>query len=122
MSKKTFIYTLFIILVTWTVGSPNASARNLSEDEKLILVGIGAYKDGFYDIAEKEFSNFIREYPKHENIFDICYLLGKTFYTKGKLKEAKTIFLKIMNESKQFEHTDYTLYWLAEIELTWGNP
>jgi len=122
MTRKILIYVLFVIWVTWTLGSPNASARQFSEDEKLILVGIGAYNDGFYDIAEKEFSNFIRDYPKHEKLFDICYLLGKTLYIKGKLKEAKIIFSKIMYESKQFEHTDYTLYWLAEIELKWGNP
>src|SRR4030042_6274588 len=100
MTRKILIYVLFVIWVTWTLGSPNASARQFSEDEKLILVGIGAYSDGFYDIAEKEFSNFIRDYPKHEKLFDICYLFGKTLYIKGKLKEAKIIFSKRSEERR----------------------
>lgn len=121
MIKKIFIYSIFIILILGMHGEKNVCSKTLSEEEKLIWVGIGAYNDGFYDIAEKQFSHFIRDYSNHERLYDICYLLGRTLYIKEKPKEAKTIFLKILNESKQFEYTDYTLYWLAEIELKWGN-
>ena len=96
-------------------------SKNISEEDQLILVGIGAYKDGFYDIAEKQFLQFIRDYPNHGKVYDICYLLGKTLLNKGKLKEAKKVFLKIINESKNFEYMDYTLFWIAEIEMKLGN-
>ncbi len=102
-------------------GVPCVSSRTLNEEDQLILVGIGAYHDGFYDISEKQFSQFIKEYPNHPKVYDICYLLGKTLWNKGKLKEARAVFLKIITENRNFEYTDYILFWLAEIEMGLGN-
>jgi TolA-binding protein len=101
--------------------SQEGYSKSFSEDEQLMWVGIGAFKDGFYDIAEKQFSNFIKSYPKHDNVFDIHYLLGKTLFIKGKLKEAKAAFSKIINEGKNFENMDDTLLGLAEVEIKLGN-
>ena len=101
--------------------SQEGYSKSFSEDEQLMWVGIGAFKDGFYDIAEKQFSNFIKSYPKHDNVFDIHYLLGRTLFIKGKLKEAKAAFSKIINEGKNFENMDDTLLGLAEVEIKLGN-
>jgi TolA-binding protein len=37
------------------------------------------------------------------------------------MKEAKTVFEKIVNENKDFGSMDYTLFWLAEIERRLGS-
>jgi TolA-binding protein len=100
---------------------PGAHSKNLGEDGQLIRVGIGAFKDGFYDIAEKEFANFVSIYPKHDKVFDIYYLLGRTLFIKGKLKEAKKVFSKIIKEGRHFENMDYTLLGMAELEMKLGN-
>jgi TolA-binding protein len=121
MKKKIFFYTLFMALI-WSVSYlPGVHLKNLSEEDQLILVGIGAFKDGFYDIAEKQFSQFIRDYNSHGKVYDVCYLLGKTLFIQGRLKEAKKVFLKIINENRNFEYTDYTLFALAEIEMKLDN-
>jgi TolA-binding protein len=96
-------------------------AKNISEEDQLIRVGTGAFKDGFYDIAEKQFLSFIKYYPKHDRVFDIYYLLGRTLSIKGKLKEAKGTFSKILNEGKYFENMDYVLLGIAELEMRLGN-
>lgn len=121
MRIKVLSYFIFIFLISQTLFGQNAYSRNLSEEEQLILVGAGAYNDGFYDIAEKEFEIFVKGYANHKRIYDIYYLLGKTLLIKGKFKEAKTAFLKIINENKNFEYMDYTQFWLAEIERKLGN-
>jgi TolA-binding protein len=95
--------------------------KNFSEDEQLIRVGIGAFKDGFYDIAEKQFSNFIRFYPKHNKVFDICYLLGRTLLIQGKSKEAMSLFSKIVEDGKHFENMDYALLRMAEVKIRLGS-
>jgi len=118
---KIAYYFIISILIVGIFFVQNLYSKNISEEDQLILVGIGAYNDGFYDIAEKQFSQFIRDYPNHGKVYDICYLLGKTLLNKGKVKEAKNVFLKIINESKIFEYTDYTLFWVAEIEMKLGN-
>lgn len=119
MLTRIIFYALTVSLLVFF--SQNAFPKPLGEDEKLIKVGTGAFNDGFYDIAEKQFSQFLREYPDHARLYDVCYLLGKTLYQKEKLKEARSIFLKIVNENKTFEFMEYILFWLADIELSLGN-
>lgn len=119
--KKIIIYILFIVISSGFLFLQSVDSRGLSEDEQMLWVGIGAFKDGFYDIAEKQFSNFIKTYPKHDKIYDIHYLLGRILLSRGRLKEAKTAFLKIITNHKQFENMDYTLLGMAEIEIKLGN-
>jgi hypothetical protein len=45
-------------------------SKNMSEDKQLILVGANAFKDGLYDIAEKQFSHFLNIYPTHDKVFE----------------------------------------------------
>lgn len=99
-----------------------APCRALNEDEQLILVGTGAYKDGFVEIAERQFTQFVRDFPSHGKVYEVSYLLGKTLYGQGKLKEARAVFLRIANQSKGFEELDHVFFWLADIELKLGNP
>ncbi len=121
MKKRIALY--FVIVIFSVVGffTRDLYSKNISEEDQLIWVGIGAYNDGFYDIAEKQFYRFIRDYPTHSKVYEICYLLGKTLLNKGKEKEAEKIFLKIINEGKNFEYTDYTLFWTAEIKMKSSN-
>ena len=120
--KRKVAFCLFVSLFVWGLSlSPESHSRSLNEDEQLIWVGIGAFKDGFYDIAERQFSTFVSNYPKHTRVFDIYYLLGRTFVIKGKLKEARAVFSKIINEAKNFENMDDALLGMAELEMRLGN-
>ena len=100
---------------------PDSHSRSLNEDEQFIWVGTGAFKDGFYDIAEKQFKDFISNYPKNVRVFDVYYLLGMTLVIKGKLREARTVFSKIINEGKNFENVEDALLGMAELEMRLGN-
>jgi TolA-binding protein len=121
MKNNLIFCSLFAVFVYGIFPVQDVHSMNMSDEEQLILVGIGAFNDGFYDIAEKQFSQFIREYANHGKLYEVCFLLGRTLLIKGKLKEAKAVFLRILNESKVFEYTDYTLFWVAEIEMKLGN-
>lgn len=121
MKKEIVFYSLVAILVWGISSARDTCSKNLTEEEQWIRVGIGAFNDGFYDIAEKRFSDFVRDYPSHGKMYDVCYLLGKSLLMEGKLKEARTVFSKITNENKNFQHMDYTLFWAAEVEMKLGN-
>lgn len=118
--KKTrarlILFTLF--LVGCLMPLP-CSGR--SEEEKLLLVGVGAFKDGFYEIAERELGQFVRDYPAHRKIYEASYLLGKTLIARGKFKEAKPHFSRIITEGRSFETMDYALFWAAQVEGRLGN-
>ena len=123
--KKRF-WVLFAVMVM--MGSPYpdpwvplADSKNLSQDEQLIWVGTGAFKDRLYDVAETQFLQFLKNYPNHAKVHDVCYLLGKTFLAKGKLNDAQKVFSRILTENKSFEDTDYAVFWLAQIEIRLGN-
>jgi len=119
--KKIVFYIFIFIFFGGFLFLQKGHSKSFSEDEQILWVGIGAFKDGFYDIAEKQFSNFIKNYPKHDKVYDIHYLLGRVLFTKGRLKEAKAVFSKIIMDAKHFENMDYTLLCVAEIEIKLGN-
>jgi len=120
--KRKIAFCLFVSLFVWGFfPTPESHSRSLNEDEQLMWVGTGAFKDGFYDIAERQFANFVSNYPRHVRVFDIYYLLGRTLVIKGKLKEARTVFSKIINEAKNFENMDDALLGMAELEMRLGN-
>lgn len=121
MKKKLVSYTFLSALIWGILFVPDIHSTNLTQEEQLIRVGIGAFNDGFYDIAEKQFSKFLKDYSNHLKVNDISYLLGKTLLFKGKYREAKSVFLRIVNGNKNFEYTDHTLFRLAEIETKFGN-
>jgi TolA-binding protein len=118
--KLTFCFFLSVVICGFFL-IPGSHSKTLNEDEQLIGVGTGAFKDGFYDIAERQFTNFVGAYPKHARVFDVYYLLARTFVIKGKLKEARTVFLKIINEGKNFENMEDALLGMAELEMRLGN-
>lgn len=119
--KRILIFFLLSMLASGMERTSLSDAKSYNEDEQLIVVGIGAFNDGFYDIAERQFSQLIRNYPSHEKVYDVCYLLGKTLLIKGKLQEAKTFFLKIINESKNVDYMGHTLFWAAQVEMKLSN-
>jgi TolA-binding protein len=120
--KQKITFCLFLSIVAWGfLFIPESNSKSLKEDEQLIRVGTGAFQDGLYDIAERQFTNFISNYPKHARVFDIYYLLGRTLVIKGKLREARTVFSKIINEAKSFENMDDALLGMAELEMRLGN-
>ena len=121
MKRKIIFYLIFLILFSGFFLFQKSHSKTFSDEEQLIWVGTGAFKDGFYDIAEKQFSNFVKSYPRHDRVLDIYYLFGRTLFIRGNFKEAKGIFLKIINEGKNFEYLDCTLLGMAELEMRSGN-
>jgi TolA-binding protein len=120
--KQKITFCLFLsVVASIFLLIPESHSKSLKEDEQLIRVGTGAFKDGLYDIAEGQFTTFTSNYPKHARVFDIYYLLGRTLVIKGKLREARTVFSKIINEAKSFENMDDVLLGMAELEMRLGN-
>ena len=105
MIRRHPYYGLLFLCILVTFLPRNVSSGTLSEDEQLIAVGVGAFNDGLYDIAEKNLSDFIKAYPQHKKFYDASYLLGRTYLMNGKLREARTSFSRILQDNK-FENLD----------------
>ncbi len=123
--RRTFLIPSLLVLLFVLIRLLDAlpvSARTLSEDEQLIHVGVGAFQDGVYDIAERQFSLLVKDFPNHSKLNDVLYLLGKTLLSQGKLKEASGVFSRIVHENRSVDSMDYVLFWLAQTEMRLGNP
>lgn len=112
------IFLFFFEALSFTI----AFSRNLPEDEQLIQVSIGAFQDGLYDIAEKQLSLFLKEFPAHVKSNDVSYLFARTLLLQGKWKEAKSALSKIIQENKNVDSMDYVLFWMAQTEMKLGSP
>jgi tol-pal system protein YbgF len=56
---------------------------------------VGLLKQGQYDAAEKEFSDFLTKNPKSPLAASALYNLGETYYLRSRHREAAEQFLKI---------------------------
>ncbi|MCJ7640568.1 MAG: hypothetical protein MUO29_01610, partial [Desulfobacterales bacterium] len=121
MIKALIFHLLMFLLVLHVFMVAESTSKTLPDEEQLVIVGAGAFKDGFYDIAERHLSDFVAAYPNHRKVYDACYLLGKTLTINGKLKEAKDTFSRIIDGNKGYEYMDYTFFWVAQIEMRLGN-
>ena len=116
-AKRILILLCFLLLPLESIMMSSSYAISTHEDEQMIHVGIGAFQDGFYDIAEKQFSLFLRNFPNHGKVYDVSYLLGKIYFNNGRWKEAKTVLSRIVQENRNFGTMDYTLFWMAQIDI-----
>ena len=120
-AKLRFFIPLFLFFFEALSFTP-AFSRNLPEDEQLIQVSIGAFQDGLYDIAEKQLSLFLKDFPAHGKANDVSYLFARTLLLQEKWKEAKSALTKIIQENKNVDSMDYVLFWMAQAEMKLGNP
>ena len=116
-----FFVPLFLFLFEALSFTPVFS-RSLPEDEQLLQVSIGAFQDGLYDIAEKQLSLFLKEFPAHARTHDVSYLFARTLLLQEKWKEAKRALTKIIEDNKNVDSMDYVLFWMAQTEMKLGNP
>jgi TolA-binding protein len=124
ISAKTricFGLLVFMLFIAASFVAEDGLARSLSEDEQLIHVGIGAFRDGFYDIAEKQFSLFLKQFSSHSKASEVSYLLAKTYLLQKKWQEARGALSRIVLDGKGFESMDYALFWMAQAEMKLGN-
>ncbi len=121
-AKVTFFLSVLLLLLLAEVSGPSSCfSRTLSEDEQLIRVGVSAFQDGAYDIAERQLSAFVKNFPGHPKVNDAIYLLARTQLLQGKLKEANGLFSRIIHESRSADSMDYVLFWAAQTEMRLGN-
>jgi len=101
------IFSLLVIIILTPLPSPASSPQ------ELLLVGSGAFTEGFYQVAEAQFRAFLRSYPQHIHAQKVMYLLGKALYEQKKFSEAKAVFVEVLTSQKAFRASDAVYFWLS---------
>lgn len=122
MKSRFLFFCVALVLALGSLGTPTSTfSKNPIDADQLILVGVGAFRDGFYDVAEDHLSSFVKDFPTHRSVYEASYLLGKTYYANGKYREAKEVFRRIVRDNKKFDNLDHALFWAAETDLRLGD-
>jgi TolA-binding protein len=102
---------LLLIVLCLVLFTPLPSSG--SSPQELLQVGTGSFNDGFYQVAEANFKEFLQTYPQHNHCEDAMYLLGKALYEQKKYDEATDVFVELLINQKAFRAIDAAYFWLG---------
>jgi TolA-binding protein len=108
---RSLLSNISLIVLCFVLLSPLPSFG--SSPQELLHMGTGAFNDGFYQVAEAQFREFLQEYPLHSHIPGVMYLLGKALYEQKKFAEAKEVFIALLTASAVFQAKDAAYFWLG---------
>ncbi len=109
--SKGLLRHICLVLSIFVLLTPLPSSG--SSPHELFQVGTGAFQDGFYQVAEAQFREFLQTYPQHPYATQVMYLLGKTLYEQKKFAEAKDVFSALLTSKKTFQGRNAAYFWLA---------
>lgn len=104
--------TLLLLALCLVLCTPLPSSGSTSQE--LIQMGTGAFNDGYYQVAEAQFREFLKSYPQDPNYSDVTYLLAKALYEQEKFAEAKETFITLLTVYPGFPARDAAYFWLGQ--------
>ena len=102
---------LLLIVLCFVLCTPLPSSG--SSPQELLQAGSGSFNDGFYQVAEANFKEFLKTYPLHNQCEDVLYLLGKALYEQQKFDEATNVFVDLLANQQAFLAIDAAYFWLG---------
>lgn len=112
--KKAKIFTLLILffLINYKV---------YSNDENIFKIGIGAFKDELYMVAESQFRIIVEQYQNSRYFQDSLYYLLLSQYFQKKYTESLTTISLIENKYRFIKHFPKVLYLKGRILFETGD-
>ncbi|NIA19641.1 MAG: tetratricopeptide repeat protein [Xanthomonadaceae bacterium] len=89
---------LFLILL-FGVGSALAVVQEKRSEEEIAKVAIGAYQDGFYEVAKEELEDFLITYPDSGYVSQIKLILLLTCLHLAECQEASLLWPEVGGET-----------------------
>jgi TolA-binding protein len=111
--SRSILRHISLIVLCFILLSPLPSSGSSSSPQELLHMGIGAFNDGFYQVAEAQFREFLQAHPLHSHVPEVKYLLGKALYEQQKFTEAKEVFVALLTPSAVFQAKDAAYFWLG---------
>lgn len=103
MSLKAFL--LILPLLVW------GGVAFSQPPEELLTVGIGAFEDGFWRVAETQWRRFLRLYPNHPQAAKVRYMLARTLIQQDRFQEAEKLLRQVLLQDQTAQPE--VNYWLG---------
>jgi tetratricopeptide (TPR) repeat protein len=112
MLKKTYLLRTVIIAIA-IISILNAECFATGEEDALQFP-LGAYNDGFYDVAEQGFASFVEKYGYSKHRPYALYLLGMSRFAQKKYAASKEALSELTKLYPKYERIALAHYFLGE--------
>lgn len=105
---------LLVCLMAFYVNSVFAQ---IQDEENLYTIAIGAFKNGFLDIAVEQFQEFLKLYPDSPKAPFAWFRIGEVYRTQKKAAIAEVAYQKVIELTPQGEIGELALYRLSGLKF-----
>src|SRR5437763_1611904 len=103
----------------WPILAVLLVAATTADENRLYRVAQAVFDDRLYDVAERQFVEFLQKYPQSERANDAQFLLAQALLNQGKWQDAVKSLEEAMARWPD-KRPDAIRFWLAEA-LTRGS-
>lgn len=90
----------------WILGIILLFSVKTFADSSDYVVGLNAYNDGFYDVAQMSLEDYLKDAKNKSNVTYAKYLLYQIYFDGEEYAKAETLFLEIKDiKDKRFNRT-----------------
>src|SRR4030067_1907569 len=117
--KRIFLFSALISLIL--ILSASAYGGGLSPEDKLFIVGAGAYEDKLWDVAALAFSRLLAESPASKKAEEVTHLLGVCHTQMKEYQFAIKVFTGFLEKYPKSSMLQIVLIRLGEVYLKSDN-
>jgi tetratricopeptide (TPR) repeat protein len=110
------------LLLTVAYLAPAARAQGRDKPEDILLFGLKAYQDGFYDPAADSLARYLRFKPDGPKASNVRYYLVEALRLSEKFKDAILAHIEFLSRHPKDNRGDKIRFQLAELYEKAGKP
>ncbi len=122
--KRKNFALLFMIIFYLSLNlffCPFEIGGQVNEEDSLYIVALGAYKNGFLDIAIDQFQEFLRLYPESPKAPFAWFRLGEAHRVQNKTAIAEVAYQKVIDLYPGSDLAHISLFRLSELRFKKGD-
>jgi TolA-binding protein len=118
-----YIFLFLIIIISGSLifesnpFSPVVSLAQITSEDSLYTVALGAYKNGFLDLAIDQFQKFLELYPKSKKVPFAWFRIGEAYRIRNKNSLAEDAYKKVLDLFPDHKLTHITLFRLSGVRF-----
>jgi TolA-binding protein len=91
-----------------------SAMSSVAQESRLYSAGKAAFKDGLYEVAEKQFQELLEKFPATSRREEVSLLLAQSQLNLGQWEDAVTILKNLLAAAKAPSKPADAIFWLAE--------
>src|ERR1035441_3834680 len=103
-----------IVAFSFVGGAVNRFPAATPDENRLYRVAEAAFKDGLNDLAERQFAEYLKQFPDSERADEVVLDLAQAQLNQGKWSDAAKTLQEALAKWPTEKRPDSFRFWLAE--------